>query len=79
MTTQTTTDTATIFGTKMKNEDLPYDIIFLKMRLDYVVEIEEYEKAAIIKRWIDELMVFYGIEEKSNKDYEKSKRNIRRR
>ena len=32
------------------------------MRLDYVVEIEEYEKAAIIKRWIDELMVFYGIE-----------------
>ena len=67
MTTQTTTDTATIFGTKMKSEDLPYDIIFLKMRLDYVVEIEEYEKAAIIKRWIDELMVFYGIEEKYHK------------
>jgi hypothetical protein len=67
MTTQTTTDTATIFGTKMKSDDLPYDIIFLKMRLDYVVEIEEYEKAAIIKRWIDELMVFYGIEEKYHK------------
>jgi protein-arginine kinase activator protein McsA len=67
MTTQTTTDTATIFGTKMKSEDLPYDIVFLKMRLDYVVEIEEYEKAAIIKRWIDELMVFYGIEEKYHK------------
>jgi protein-arginine kinase activator protein McsA len=64
---QTTTDTATIFGTKMKNEDLPYDIVFLKMRLDYVVEIEEYEKAAIIKRWIDELMVFYNIEEKYHK------------
>ena len=67
MTTQITTDTATIFGTKMKSEDLPYDIVFLKMRLDYVVEIEEYEKAAIIKRWIDELMVFYGIEEKYHK------------
>lgn len=67
MTTQTTTDTATIFGTKMKSEDLPYDIVFLKMRLDYVVEIEEYEKAAIIKRWIDELMVFYNIEEKYHK------------
>ena len=79
MTTQTTTDTATIFGTKMKNEDLPYDIIFLKMRLDYVVEIEEYEKAAIIKRWIDELMVFYGVEEKLKKKYEESKGNIRRR
>jgi protein-arginine kinase activator protein McsA len=63
----------------MLNEDLPYDIIFLKKRLDYVVEIEEYEKAAIIKRWIDELMVFYNIEKKSNKDYEKSKRDIRRR
>jgi protein-arginine kinase activator protein McsA len=63
----------------MLNEDLPYDIIFLKMRLDYVVQIEEYEKAAIIKRWIDELMVFYNIEKKSNKDYEKSKRDIRRR
>ena len=63
----------------MLNEDLPYDIIFLKMRLDYVVEIEEYEKAAIIKRWIDELMIFYNIEEKSNEDYEKSKRDIRRR
>ena len=63
----------------MLNEDLPYDIIFLKKRLDYVIEIEEYEKAAIIKRWIDELMVFYNIEKKSNKDYEKSKRDIRRR
>ena len=63
----------------MLNEDLPYDIIFLKMRLDYVVEIEEYEKAAIIKRWIDELMVFYGVEEKLKKNYEESKGNIRRR
>ena len=51
----------------MLNEDLPYDIIFLKMRLDDVLEIEEYEKAAIIKRWIDELMVFYGVEEKLKK------------
>jgi protein-arginine kinase activator protein McsA len=48
----------------MSNEKLPYDIIFLKRRLDFVVEKEEYEKAAIIKRWIDELMIFYGVTEK---------------
>ncbi len=51
----------------MSNEKLPYDIIFLKRRLNVVVEKEEYEKAAIIKRWIDELMVFYKVGEKSNK------------
>jgi len=48
----------------MSNKDLPYDIVFLKRRLDFVVEKEEYEKAAIIKRWIDELMIFYGVENK---------------
>lgn len=47
----------------MANEKLPYDIIFLKRRLNVVVEKEEYEKAAIIKRWIDELMIFYKVEE----------------
>jgi len=47
----------------MSNEKLPYDIIFLKRRLNVVVEKEEYEKAAIIKRWIDELMIFYKVEE----------------
>ena len=66
MITQTTTDTATIFGTKMK-ENLPYDIVFLKRRLQFVVEKEEYEKAAIIKRWIDELMIFYKVEQPKNK------------
>lgn len=47
----------------MNKSDLPYDILFLQRRLDLVVEREEYERAAIIKRWIDELMVFYKVEE----------------
>jgi hypothetical protein len=42
---------------------LPYDITFLQKRLDLVVEREQYERAAIIKRWIDELMIFYRVEE----------------
>lgn len=63
----------------MLSEDLPYDIIFLKIRLEDLVDKEEYEKAAVIKRWIDELMVFYGVEEKLKKNYEESKGNIRRR
>jgi protein-arginine kinase activator protein McsA len=45
----------------MLNEDLPYDIIFLEMRLEELVEKEEYEKAAVIKRWIDELFILYKI------------------
>ena len=49
----------------MSTEKLPYDIIFLKRRLNVVVEKEEYEKAAIIKRWIDELMNFYKVGESS--------------
>lgn len=49
----------------MKRKDLPYDIVFLLKRLNIVVEREEYERAAVIKRWIDELMVFYQIEEES--------------
>ena len=59
--------TATISGTKkraMKKSDLPYDIVLLQRRLDLVVEREEYERAAIIKRWIDELMIFYRVGEK---------------
>lgn len=69
MTTQTTTDTATIFGTNKINkmrEDLPYDIVFLEMRLQDLVEKEEYEKAAVIKRWIDELMIFYKVGSKKS-------------
>lgn len=52
----------------MSNEGLPYDIVFLKRRLRLVVEREEYERAAIIKRWIDELMVFYKVGEKENQE-----------
>jgi len=37
-----------------------WDIEFLQLRLDHLIEIEDYEKAAVIKRWIDELTVFYG-------------------
>jgi len=51
----------------MKTKDLPYDILFLMKRLDIVVEREEYERAAIIKRWIDELMIFYRVGEKAEK------------
>lgn len=61
---RTTTDTWTIFGTNelhMPKEDLPYDIIFLETKLEELVEKEEYEKAAVIKRWIDELFIFYKI------------------
>jgi hypothetical protein len=52
----------------MRNEELPYDIVFLKRRLRLVVEREEYERAAIIKRWIDELMVFYKVESKEKQE-----------
>jgi len=51
----------------MRNEELPYDIVFLKRRLRLVVEREEYERAAIIKRWIDELMIFYRVGEAKEK------------
>jgi protein-arginine kinase activator protein McsA len=48
----------------MLSEDLPYDIIFLQIRLEELVDKEEYEKAAVIKRWIDELMIFYKVNSK---------------
>ena len=50
------------------HEELPYDIVFLKRRLKALIETEEYEKCAVIKRWIDELMVFYKVGEKKNKN-----------
>jgi hypothetical protein len=37
-----------------------WDIEFLQLRLDQLIEVEDYEKASVIKRWIDELTVFYG-------------------
>lgn len=35
------------------------DIIFLEKRLHYHINNEEYELAATIKRWIDELVVHH--------------------
>ena len=32
------------------------DIKFLKKRLKYLVELEEYEIASTIKKWIDQLI-----------------------
>lgn len=40
------------------------DILFLERRLNDLVDREEYEKAAIVKRWIDELTIFYHGDEK---------------
>jgi protein-arginine kinase activator protein McsA len=37
-----------------------WDIEFLQLRLDQLIEVEDYEKAAVIKKWIDELTAFYG-------------------
>lgn len=31
------------------------DILFLERRLKQLIKDEEYEKASVIKRWIDEL------------------------
>ena len=42
------------------------DLILLKRRLKYLVEVENYEKAAVIKRWIDELTLFYSKEHLEN-------------
>lgn len=35
------------------------DIILLETRIKQLVRYEEYERAAIIKRWIDELTIYY--------------------
>lgn len=40
------------------------DIIFLERRLRDLVDKEEYEKAATIKRWIDELTILFESREK---------------
>lgn len=36
-----------------------YDIDFLERRLKFLIEKEEYEKAAVIRRWLDELVYYY--------------------
>jgi protein-arginine kinase activator protein McsA len=40
------------------------DIIFLERRLQELVDKEYYEKAATIKRWIDELTILFKSREK---------------
>jgi protein-arginine kinase activator protein McsA len=40
------------------------DIIFLEKRLRDLVDKEYYEKAATIKRWIDELTILFELREK---------------
>jgi protein-arginine kinase activator protein McsA len=36
-----------------------YDIDFLERRLIFLIESEEYEKAVVIRRWIDELVYYH--------------------
>lgn len=48
------------------NSKLHPDIISLEKRLKAVVELEQYEIAAKIKQWIDELTIYY------NSRYEKT-------
>jgi len=55
----------------MRRSGNNWDIEFLQLRLDQLVEIEDYEKAAVIKRWIDELTVFYGKENVVENDLSK--------
>lgn len=35
------------------------DIIFLEKRLFELVKLERYEEAVVIKKWIDELLVYH--------------------
>ena len=44
------------------------DIIFLERRLQELLEKEDYERAAIVKRWIDELTILYDKKRKVLKD-----------
>jgi protein-arginine kinase activator protein McsA len=55
----------------MRRSGNNWDIEFLQLRLDQLVEMEDYEKAAVIKRWIDELTVFYGKENVKENDLSK--------
>lgn len=55
----------------MRRSGNNWDIEFLQLRLDQLVEIEDYEKAAVIKRWIDELTIFYGKENAKENDLSK--------
>jgi hypothetical protein len=50
----------------MRRSGNNWDIEFLQLRLEQLLEVEDYEKAAVIKRWIDELVVFYGSNNKKS-------------
>lgn len=39
--------------------DKHYDIYFLERRLRHLISIEEYEKAVIVRKWIDELALLH--------------------
>lgn len=51
--------------TKTKNEH--NDIKFLKLRLQQLIQDEEYEKCATIQKWINELIKRYDDTTKYNK------------
>ena len=41
------------------------DILFLEKRLDHLLEVEDYEKAAIVSRWINELTELFDKQDNS--------------
>lgn len=41
------------------------DILFLEKRLDHLLEVEDYEKAAIVSRWINELNKLFDKQDNS--------------
>lgn len=43
------------------------DILFLEKRILKLISNEEYEKAAVIKKWLDELKIHYDKYKKHNK------------
>jgi len=43
------------------------DILFLEKRMEYILFHEEYEKAVIIKRWLEELKIYHE-SKKNNKE-----------
>jgi protein-arginine kinase activator protein McsA len=42
------------------------DILFLEKRLSYLIEVEDYEKAAIVSRWINELTELFNKRDNPN-------------
>ena len=44
------------------------DILFLEKRLDHLLEVEDYEKATIVSRWINELTELFDKQDNSKKN-----------